>query len=67
MEREKLIIYNHSSKPLHESYELAFECYFQNCSEEQQDFTATGGNFIFYGHANKESFMILICDKETTL
>ena len=62
MERERLIIDNRSSRPLYETYETAFDCYFQHWSEEQPNFAVTWNGFIFYVRTNKEGITIQIYD-----
>lgn len=64
MTRERLIIDNHSTRPLYESYETAFECYFQHWSEEQPNFAVTWKDFVFYVKTNKESITIQIYDNK---
>ncbi len=61
-QKEKLIFDNRSSKPLYESYEAAFDCYFQHWSEEQPNFAVTWGEFKFYVRTNKVSITIQIYD-----
>ena len=62
MTKERLIIDNRSSRPLYETYETAFDCYFQHWSEEQPNFVVTWNGFIFYVRTNKESITIQIYD-----
>ncbi len=62
--REKLIIDNRSSRPLYESYEAAFDCYFQHWSEEQPNYAVTCGGFKFYVRTNKVAITIQIYDND---
>lgn len=59
---EKLIIRNKSSKPLYESYEKAFDFYFEEWSEEYKSQAMTWGDFKFYMTTNKNSITIEIYD-----
>ena len=61
---QKLIIDNRSSRPLYESYDTAFECYFQHWSEEQPEFACTTDEFKFYVTTNKQSITIQIYDNK---
>lgn len=60
--QEKLIIDNRSSRPLYESYDAAFECYFQHWSEEQSNYTCTNNEFKFRVATNKQSVTIQVYD-----
>jgi hypothetical protein len=60
---EKLIIDNRSSKPLYESYEAAFDCYFWHWSEEQPNYACETEEFTFNVRTNKDSITIVIFDK----
>ncbi len=64
--REKLIFDNRSSRPLYESYEAAFDCYFQYWSEEQPNFSVICGDFKFFVHTNKVTITIQIYDNNNT-
>lgn len=59
---EKLIIDNRSSHPLYESYEAAFECYFQYWSEECPNYVCSNDDFLFNVRTNKDSITIVISD-----
>ena len=61
---EKLIIDNRSSKPLYESYEKAFDFYFQEWCEEYKAQAMVCGKFKFYMTTNKESITIQIYDND---
>ena len=60
---EKLIIDNRSSKPLYESYEAAFECYFNHWDEDCPNFACVTDDFMFSVRTNKESVTITIFDR----
>lgn len=62
--KERLIFDNRSSKPLYESYEKAFDFYFQEWSEEYKSQAMVWGDFKFYMTTNKDSIMIQIYDNE---
>lgn len=61
-DKEKLIIDNRSSRPLYESYEAAFDCYFQHWSEEEPNYACTWKDFVFYVRTNKTAITIKIYD-----
>lgn len=62
MINERLIIENRSSRPLYESYDTAFNMYFEHWSEEYKDITMTRGDFKFYIRRNKKGLSIFIYD-----
>lgn len=64
MSEEKLIFINKSSRSLYETYEMAFDCYFQLWSEECKNFAATCEDLVFNVRTNKKSVTIYIFDNE---
>lgn len=60
--REKIIFDNHSSKPLYESFEKAFDCYFEHWGDDCPNFAMTWGDFKFNVKTNKNSITIQIFD-----
>ena len=62
--KERLIFDNRSSKPLYESYEQAFDFYFQEWSEEYRTQTMVCGDFKFYMITNPNSITIQIYDND---
>lgn len=62
---ERLIIDNRSSRPLYEAYEMAFEFYFQEWTEEYRDQAMTWNGFVFFMRTNKESITIQVYDDKS--
>lgn len=67
MTRDKIIFDNHSSKPLYESFEKAFDCYFENWGEDCKNFDMSWGDFIFQVRTNSKSITIKIFDIDSLL
>lgn len=62
MRKEKIIFDNRSSRPLYESYEKAFDFYFQYYDEGCSAQVLSSGNFRFYMTTNKDSITIKFFD-----
>ena len=59
---ERLIIDNRSSRPLYEVYDMAFDFYFEDWTEERDTQVMTWNGFEFYMRTNKDSITIQIYD-----
>ena len=64
MKQNRIIFDNRSSKPLYESYEKAFDLYFQCWCEDYKTQAATHGDFKFFMITNKKSITIQIYDND---
>lgn len=62
MKKERIILDNRSSRPLYEAYEMAFDFYFQEWSEECISQAMARGDFLFLMTTNKKSITIKIYD-----
>ncbi len=62
MKKERIILDNRSSRPLYEVYEMAFDFYFQEWSEEYISQAMARGDFLFLMTTNKKSITIKIYD-----
>lgn len=64
MKQNRIIFDNRSNKPLYESYEKAFDFYFQCWCEEYKTQAATWGDLKFFMITNKKSITIQIYDND---